>query len=363
MFESAILPFRKAIGRSRPPGLKKSACRPFGMGIYWLRSHMRRQTLIFTLSLFALFITVNSGLQAQQPVKRHRIAVLDFNDAPVMGSSQAVFGRQLDVGKGLADLLIDRLVSDGTYDVIERDRIDNVLTEHDFLNSNLTDPQTAARMGHILGVDAVVVGQVTQFGWDGAGGNPEAKTADSSASKDAAGPPARKAVVAFTAELIDCNTGQTLATANSKGVSRRTGTKLLESGSAGNVAMDSGTFAQSMIGEATTAAVGQMAKELEGENGILSTWAPPPLRGEITDASKPNIIINVGSAAGLKVGDKMLVTRVVHVERDKVTETAVGAVEDEMGVLTITSVQFDSATGHFSGPAAPKVGDQVRPLQ
>lgn len=340
---------------------------PIGMGLYWLRSHMRKRTPILTLPFLVLFIAVTSGLLAQQPARRHRIAVLDFNDATVMSASQAVFGRQIDIGKGLADLLIDRLVSDGAYGVIERDQIDKVLTEQHLLSGNLTDPESAARIGHILGVDAVVVGQVTQFGWDSAPGSSASIPADSPASKDAAGPPARKAVVAFTAELIDSNTGQTLATANSKGVSRRTGTKLLDtaatSGAGGSVGMDSGTFAQSMIGEATIAAVGQMAKELEGENGILPTWAPPPPRGEITDASKPNILINVGSAAGLKVGDKMLVTRVVHVEKDRVTQTAVGAVEDEVGVLTITSVQFDSAVGHFSGPAAPKVGDQVRPLQ
>lgn len=330
-----------------------------------------RKTPILTLLLVLVVFPFNGGLRAQQetqqPAKRHLIAVLNFNGPAVNGASQAVFGAEFDIGRGISQMLAGRLASDGTYQVATRPRVEEVLKRRNLPDGGLVDPATAAKIGYGVGADAVVVGEVTQFGWDDEPGKAEGTPAEPANSGGAVAPAMRKAVVTITAQFIDANTGQVLVTANSKGVSRRSGTKLLDSAataeSGGSLTMESSNFVQSMIGEATAAAVNELAKELEGENANLPKWTAPPLRGQITEASNANIIINVGSAAGLKVGDKMLVTRVVHVERDRVTEAAVGAVEDEVGMLTIVSVQDDSAVGHFSGAESAKVGDQVRPLQ
>lgn len=333
---------------------------------------MRRLKIVISCFVCSLLLfAVAGGLRAQQGARQsatqHRIAVLDFDDAAMNGASQAVFGARIDIGKGISQMLAGRLTSDGTYEVIARARVEEMLKAQNLPNAGPADAAAAAKIGHSLHVDAVVAGEVTQFGWDEQADKPEGTPAQSPGRKHPEEPAMRRAVVTVTAELIDSNTGQVLATANSKGVSRRTGTKLLDNastpGAGGNPTMDSDNFAQSVIGEATTAAVGELAKELEGQSANLPTWAAPPLKGQITQASTPNIVIDVGSGSGLKVGDKMLVTRVVHVERDRVTESAVGAVEDEVGVLTIVSVQDDSAVGHFSGAKAPKAGDQVRPLQ
>lgn len=333
---------------------------------------MRRLKLVISFFVSsALLFAAAGGLraqqEAQQSARQHRIAVLDFNGSAVNGASQAVFGAEVDIGKGISQMLVGRLMSDGTYQVTAPTRVEEILKAQNLSHSAAADAEAAAKVGHRLGVDAVVAGEVTQFGWDNQAAKPDGTPSEPAGRKGSEAPAMRRAVVMVTAELIDTNTGQVLATANSKGVSRRTGTKLLDNaataGMGGSPSMDSSIFARSMIGEATTAAVDELAKELEGESANLSRWAPPPLRGEITDASGPNIVVNVGSAAGLKAGDKMLVTRVVHVERDRVTESAVGAVEDEVGVLTIVSVRDDSAVGRFSGAEAPKAGDQVRPLQ
>jgi len=333
---------------------------------------MRRLKLVISFVVSAvLFVAAAGGLRAQQetqqPAKRHLVAVLNFNGSAVNGASQAVFGAEFDIGRGISQMLAERLASDGTYQVATQPRVEEVIKKRSLPDGGLVDPATAAKIGYGVGADAVVVGEVTQFGWDDESGKAEGTPTEPANSGGAVAPAMRKAVVTITAQFIDANTGQVLVTANSKGVSRRSGTKLLDSaataGSGGNLTMESSNFVQSMIGEATAAAVNELAKELEGENANLPKWTPPPLKGQITEASNSNIIINVGSAAGLKVGDKMLVTRVVHVERDRVTESAVGAVEDEVGMLTIVSVQEDSAVGHFSGAESAKIGDQVRPLQ
>jgi curli biogenesis system outer membrane secretion channel CsgG len=371
-----VLSCRSAvIGHHRPPGSKKSRLRPFGIGIYWLRSHMRKPSLTLTLFLFPVFLAVSSSLPAQeaaqqQPAKGHRIAVLEFDDSGVSSGAQEVFGRQVDVGKGISDLLINRLLMDGTYRVTEPDQVEKILVEKNLSHSNLSDAQTAAKVGYDLGADAVVVGEITQFGRDDKSSSTEGHATDSPDGKGVSGAEMDGAgmIVAITAEFIDANTGQVLITASSKGVSHRSGKNPPGGGegssgvpSAAN--MESSAFAQTLIGKATTAAINELAKELEGENAKLPRWAPPPLKGEITDASTPNIVINVGSAAGLKVGDEMLVTRLVHVVRERVANEPVGTVEDQVGELTITSVLPDSAVGRFSGGEKPKAGDLVRPMQ
>jgi curli biogenesis system outer membrane secretion channel CsgG len=326
---------------------------------------------IQTVTLFALFPVAVATLHSQAPAAKHRVAVLDFNYATVMTTSQAVFGTNVDIGKGISDMLIDRLVNDGTYRVIERNEINKILNEQNFSNSNRADPSTAAKIGHILGVDAVIVGDITQFGRDDQSRNIGAMAGKwgSGFGLGGVGTHKAKAVVAITARLIDTNTGEILASATGQGQSQRSGTNLLGGGAgtggfgAGEAGMNSTNFAQTIIGEATTAAVDQLAKQIETENPKLPTLQAPPLQGLIADASTPDIIINVGSTAGVKVGDTMMVTRVVRVIKDPATGKPLRSIEDAVGVLTITSVDSGSAVGHFSGPGTPKVGDSVKPQQ
>lgn len=318
-----------------------------------------------------LSLLMVSPLVAQQAPTRHRVAVLDFGYGTVMTSSQAVFGTNVDIGKGIADMLIDRLVNDGTYSVIERNAIDKVVNEQNFSNSNRADASTAAKIGHILGVDAVITGDITQFGRDDESKNYGGAVVGhwSHGALGGFGKHKAKAEVAVTVRMIDASTGEILASATGKGESQRSGTDLLGagwgggSGAAGGASMTSSNFAQTIIGEATTAAVTQVAQQLNADAGKLPTAAPPPpvaVSGLIADASTPDIIINVGTKAGLKVGDKLAVVRVVRVVKDPSTGKPLRSITSPVGMLTVTSADEDSAVGRFAGSGTPKTGDTVK---
>jgi len=98
--------------------------------------------------------------------RKKRVAIFDFDYATVQSASAAAFGTNVDVGKGISDLLVRHLVQDGTYSVIERKAMDKILGEQNFSNSDRADANSAAKIGRILGVDAIIVGSVTQFGYD-----------------------------------------------------------------------------------------------------------------------------------------------------------------------------------------------------
>jgi len=126
---------------------------------------------IFRSTLILLLIA--SPCFAQQK----RVAVMNFDYGTVRSNSAAIFGSDQDIGKGISDMLVQKLVEDGKFSVIERNALDKVLGEQNFSNSDRADASTAAKIGKVLGVDAIIIGSITQFGRDdqhtnvGRGGN------------------------------------------------------------------------------------------------------------------------------------------------------------------------------------------------
>lgn len=318
-----------------------------------------------TFSLLLGTVLVVSSAVGQQPEKR-RVAVLDFQYATVMSGVQAVFGTNQDVGRGIADMLIDRLTNDGTFRVIERRDLDKILKEQNFSNSDRADNTTAAKIGRILGVDTIIIGDITQFGRDdrntGAGG---ALSRWDKYGIGNVGVHKAKAVVGITARMIDVNTGEILASVSGRGESKRSGASLLGSGGAfassggGNVDMSSSNFGQTIIGEAVNASVSQVAGKLEQNAGRLSQETVK-VSGLVADATGNSITINVGTRAGVHVGDKLAITRVDRVIKDPATGKPLRTIEQTIGQLQITSADDASAVGTFSGSGQPKVGDTVK---
>src|SRR5437763_9637948 len=145
--------------------------------------------------------------------QKKRVAVMNFDYATVQTSVQAIFGANQDIGKGIADLLVDKLVNDGTYSVIERKMLDKIIAEQNFSNSDRADANSAAKIGKILGVDAIIVGSITQFGRDdkktsvggGALGGVTGRFGLGGVSKSDS-----KAVVAITARMVSTDTAEIL---------------------------------------------------------------------------------------------------------------------------------------------------------
>ncbi len=311
-------------------------------------------------------------LVAQAPAK-HRVAVMDFGYGTVMTSVQAIFGTNQDVGKGVVDLLVNQLVSDGTYRVIERSVLEKVLQEQNFSNSDRASTATAAKIGALLGADIIIVGDVTQFGRDdknygglGGGGRWGGYGLGGVGLKKA------KAVVEVTARMVNVNTGEILASATGHGESQRSSADMLGAGGSGwnrgggNLDMGSSNFSQSILGEAVKQSVTQLASSLDSKAATLAApevpqvAALPPLDGLVADATGSEIIVNVGTSAGVHTGDKLAITRITRTIKDPATGKPLRSIEEAIGTVTVISVDATSASGNFSGPGTPKIGDKVK---
>jgi len=183
----------------------------------------------FALLVAALAIAPAFAQQAQQD--KRRVAVMDFQYGAVMSSVQALFGTNQDVGRGISDLIINRLINDGTYRVIERRDLDKLLQEQNFSNSDRADNSSAAKIGRLLGVDTIITGDITQFGRDDrkVGGGGSFGHWDKYGVGNV-GVKKSKAVVAVTARMVDVNTGEILASTTGTGESTRSGSNLLGGG-------------------------------------------------------------------------------------------------------------------------------------
>src|SRR5689334_8022872 len=206
-------------------------------------------------ALMALTLVSASNANAQQ---KKRVAVMNFEYGTVQTAVMAIFGTNNDIGKGISDLVVQKLVQDGQYSVIERKALDKVLAEQNFSNSDRADPSSAAKIGRILGVDAIIVGSVTQFGRDD-----QATTVGGAAMGQITGRfgiggvqrRKAKAVVGISARMVDTSTAEVLGVADGKGESKRSGASLVGAGGggggagSGNYDMTSSNFGGTILGE------------------------------------------------------------------------------------------------------------------
>lgn len=318
-----------------------------------------RKTLALTSALLFLMGAL-LPLQVQASTKR-RIAILPFEYGAV-SSSVGTY----DVGKGIVGLLITKLVNDGTYSVVDRQMLDSILKEQNLSVSDRADPATACKIGKILSVDAIVVGTVTQFGYETKTTSANLPTGyipgvpyvgsigglfgNMKSSKS-------KVKVAVDARIIDINTTEILAAVQGSGESKRS------SAGAFGFDVDSSDFASSIAGEATTMAVDAMGSQLIAAANKVpdnQSLAAANVEGKVADVTGRQVTLNVGKQNGLAVGDNLKVDRPFKTITDPDTGKVIKTMSNTVSVITLDSVDKDSSTGNVVKGVVPRQGDIVK---
>jgi curli biogenesis system outer membrane secretion channel CsgG len=319
------------------------------------------------LALLSGVLAIPSSAQTA-PIRRPRIAVLDFDYGTVQTASSAMFGTNVDVGKGIVDLLVTGLVKDGSDSVIERKALDKILAEQNFSNSNRADPSSAAKIGKLLGVDAIIEGSITEFGNEtkktnlgGGGGNWHGVGIGGFGHSNS------KANVAITARIINIDTGEIMAVADGTGQSSRSSTSMLGGGGnwngfgAGHADFGSSNFQQTIIGEATKAAVDQLTTNLVADAPKVGVRTIV-VEGLVAAVEGNQIVLNVGGKAGVKVGDQLEVVRVTKEIKDPATGAVIRRLSTSVGTVKATDVDDASAVCTSVSGSGFKVGDSVKSI-
>ena len=207
--------------------------------------------------------------------KRPTVALLDFD----YGTVQQWWSGNWDIGKGISDMLVDELVNDGTYRIIERKRLDAILAEQNFSNSERADPSAAtmAKVGKVLGVKYLIVGSITKFGTEqkkqgvGGGGFGYGGFGIGKVGREKG-----KANVAITARMIDVvdcgDHGQRQGRGHvvaQRPAARRRRRRLAAAPGWARLTMSSSDYRETILGEATELAVKEVAAKLVAAKGRL----------------------------------------------------------------------------------------------
>jgi curli biogenesis system outer membrane secretion channel CsgG len=222
------------------------------------------------MALLPLILALGAGPVAAQGAqaaaakpKRTKVAVMDFDYGTI---SNKWWGDQ-DIGKGVADQIVDGLVNDGSVIVVERKKLDTVLAEQDFAHSDRANPQARAlaKLGKVYGVKYIVAGSITRFG-------SEEKNFGGGAASFLPGPLGKmgfkkaKTEVGLTARVIDTSTGEIMISAKGEGLSKKGGglsaAGFGKFGGGASFSMASEDYKMSAIGEAQEKACQQLVLAL-----------------------------------------------------------------------------------------------------
>jgi curli biogenesis system outer membrane secretion channel CsgG len=210
---------------------------------------MNRKLLAAAVAALAVAVVADHST-AQSKSKRPSVAVMDFD----YGSIDNWWG-QYDIGKGMADQVVDALVNDGSFRVIERKRLDTVLAEQDFSQSDRADPSAAklSKVGKVLGVKFIITGSITKFATESRGGGVRVKGIGLGGKK-------AKSEVNLTARMVDTTTGEILLSAKGNGQSSKGGGFDFSKGGFG-VGTNSEEWRNSGLGDAQEAACNALVEQ------------------------------------------------------------------------------------------------------
>jgi len=117
---------------------------------------MKKSMLILILSLLSSM----AWAKDDRPV----VAVIEFKN-----ETSAPWW-QHGVGRELSDMLSNELLGTGVFKVVERKKLDNVLSEQDLGASGRVSKNTAAKMGRLTGAQYLITGSVSNFESSGSKG-------------------------------------------------------------------------------------------------------------------------------------------------------------------------------------------------
>ncbi len=244
--------------------------------------------------------TTSPSAPTSSDPSRPRVAVHTFENPPAYYSST--------IGNGLTSILITHMTQSGRFDVIQRgENLELIIEEIELGRSGYIEQDTAVEMGHVLGVDYILSGRVTNFGyeetdtggligsWSGFAGLEIEK---------------EKATVRLDFALIDATTGTTVLAATAEGKESETGFSI-EGGDWGEwvaaVSWDTDEFMESMIGQATVKAVENLMDQ------ILVLF---PIQARILAVTPSFIVLDLGSGSGIEEGMEFEVYRVEAVANE-----------------------------------------------
>lgn len=272
-----------------------------------------------------------SSLRARQP----RVGVFSFEN-------RAGIDAQVDMGDGMADMLITELMNSGRVKVLERTALEGVLREKNLQAASGSRIANTA----LSGVDYLIKGTVTEYSYkqQSSGGGIGFKGVKLGGSKT-------EAHVALDMRLIDPASGEILA---SKRAEKRNVAKGISAGaSVAGVSFGGEHWAKTPIGETTRACI------VDAANQLLSAIEGQPWRSVVVGTIPGGVSIRGGTDQGLRPGMCFTIVRMGEAAIDPETGESLGSSKTTIGRIIVVKVDEKISSAKVLEGGMPERGDLV----
>jgi len=261
-----------------------------------------------------------------------RVGVVNFqNKTP---------SKVLGIGEAAADILGTILQKTGRFIVIPQQDIESIMQQQRMGATGAINPETAAKMGEILGLNAIVTGAVTAY-------------SEAEEGKDFIIGKSKKQIARVTVDyrIVDTTTGVQLMADSGAGIYEKSLTTVFGAGGRASYDPD---LRDGALRDALTKAMVNMQKQLGKRK-----WS-----GRVAQVEGRDLYINAGEKSGLQVGAKLDVYRAGKAIIDPVTKMKLGTTETKIGqALVIKNDLGDQGDLSIATPSSGsgfQAGDVVK---
>jgi curli biogenesis system outer membrane secretion channel CsgG len=228
-----------------------------------------------------------------------RVGVVNFQNKTA--------SRVLGIGESAAEILGTILQKTERFIVIPQQDMESILAQQRLGATGAINPDTAAKMGQILGLNAIVTGSITAY-------------SETEEGYDYLVSKGKKQIARVTVDyrIVDTTTGVQLLADSGAGIYEKSAGSVLGMGTKASYDTD---LRDGALRDALTKAMVNMMKQLESQ----------PWKGKIAKVTGNKLYINAGKKTGLQVGDKLDIYRVGEDIIDPDTHVKLGTTEDRVG--------------------------------
>jgi len=310
---------------------------------------------LLSLTIATIFALLPPAASAQQQAARPTVAVLDFS---TRGLTSDWWGN-FEPGVALSDLVTDRMVNDGRYNVVDRSHLTSTLGEHQLAASGEVDPSTAVSAGKMVGAHYLVTGNILQLDQTGASGANAGSLLPGPFAAAAGGVSTHRVTIKVAVRVIDARTGQIVQSFSDE--ETRSGTSWSAGGFSGYAggSYSNEQFVNSDMGHLIDDEAAKIVASMDPSR-FTSGPAAPLLTGHVAAIDGHNVIIDLGSNNGVAVGQIFDIVKTKSLI-DPTTHATLH-VNENVGKLQIDSVSQNASVGHaISGSVAVRLTVTAEP--
>ncbi|MFH0948673.1 MAG: CsgG/HfaB family protein [Elusimicrobiota bacterium] len=247
-------------------------------------------------------VTIEKSADTFVPPKK-KISVVEFENKTAYGQKR--------LGTAASDVLLTELGKSDKFILVERAKLDKVMEEQKLQTTGMIDSNTVAQMGKILGLDAIVVGSISQFG---------VKTGGS----DYFVTQSKQQVAECTVDIrvIEVETGKILYIDSGKGIAKSSKGSFLGMGTKGG-------YDETLEGESLRAAIAKFV------DNIINKVNARPWSCRVAEVDENNIYLDAGQESNLKLGTKLVVFSQGKEIRSPDTGMIIGRTEQKLGEIEV----------------------------